>query len=467
MGQACSNCQTNQDEVFNTNCMGAKEWCGVTRNVYSEYSESRNDDLSVQISIRDIQRQNEPPPDSFYSDQIKKPPGIFSIDNPNYYQEKDDDSFVVKSRGKSGNQRVSHKLSSSSRNNSIGNTQLKSKNKLSKVNSTNQTFQYNNINTNTMTKPGDSTKKLTSRDLNPQYDSKNMVYVEEITLIDQSLYTGYMKKAPNGYEVVKHGKGKQVWKDGAKYEGEWRDGKANGKGTFFHVNGDIYEGEFKDDRANGYGTYYHKNGSKYIGSWKDDLKDGFGREEWEDGSYYEGHFKSGCKHGQGTYKWGDKSLYEGVWVNNNIEGHGKYVWPDGRIYEGTWKENKLHGKGVYQWPDGRIYDGFYLDDKKHGQGVYKWPDGRIYDGNWTNGKQHGEGKFTNSKGKCKSGIWENGARIKWNTTKDKSQKVQDVNTTSSIFITPARQQETPNRYLMSTDNESFTKPSFVSQSIAQ
>ena len=134
----------------------------------------------------------------------------------------------------------------------------------------------------------------------PQNQNNNnspIVFVEDITLIDQSTYTGYMKKASNGLEVVKHGKGVQLWKDGAKYDGEWRDGKANGKGTFYHVNGDVYEGDFKDDRANGYGTYYHKNGSKYTGSWRDDLKDGFGREEWEDGSYYEGHFKAGCKHG--------------------------------------------------------------------------------------------------------------------------------------------------------------------------
>ena len=54
-----------------------------------------------------------------------------------------------------------------------------------------------------------------------------------------------------------------MWKDGAKYEGEWLNGKANGRGTFYHINGDIYEGDFRDDRANGNGVYYHKNGSKY------------------------------------------------------------------------------------------------------------------------------------------------------------------------------------------------------------
>lgn len=46
-----------------------------------------------------------------------------------------------------------------------------------------------------------------SNNLNTSIENKNIVFVEGITLIDQSTYTGYMKKAPNGYEVVKHGKG--------------------------------------------------------------------------------------------------------------------------------------------------------------------------------------------------------------------------------------------------------------------
>ena len=41
---------------------------------------------------------------------------------------------------------------------------------------------------------------------------------------------------------MKHGHGVYKWKDGAKYEGQWRLNKANGFGKFFHVDGDIYEG---------------------------------------------------------------------------------------------------------------------------------------------------------------------------------------------------------------------------------
>lgn len=40
----------------------------------------------------------------------------------------------------------------------------------------------------------------------------------------------------------RHGSGTQVWQDGARYEGDWRFNKAHGQGTFWHVHGDKYEG---------------------------------------------------------------------------------------------------------------------------------------------------------------------------------------------------------------------------------
>ena len=96
---------------------------------------------------------------------------------------------------------------------------------------------------------------------------------------------------------VRHGYGTQVWPDGARYEGYWKNNKADGKGTFWHVDGDIFEGEWKEDKANGYGIYTHMNGAKYEGYWKDDLQHGFGIETWTDGSKYEGHYNDGKKHG--------------------------------------------------------------------------------------------------------------------------------------------------------------------------
>ena len=49
----------------------------------------------------------------------------------------------------------------------------------------------------------------------------------------------------------------------AKYEGEWRENKANGRGKSWHADGDIFEGEFRDDKSNGYGIYICSDGTKY------------------------------------------------------------------------------------------------------------------------------------------------------------------------------------------------------------
>ena len=71
------------------------------------------------------------------------------------------------------------------------------------------------------------------------------------------IYTGLLKNKK------REGKGVQVWpviswiKDGAKYEGNFKNDEASGFGKFWHVDGDFYEGEWKNDKANGYGKYTH------------------------------------------------------------------------------------------------------------------------------------------------------------------------------------------------------------------
>ena len=63
-------------------------------------------------------------------------------------------------------------------------------------------------------------------------------YVENLR-IQNAVYTGELL---NG---KRHGKGVQIWDDGAKYEGEWENDKSNGYGTFYHTDGDIYQGYWK------------------------------------------------------------------------------------------------------------------------------------------------------------------------------------------------------------------------------
>ena len=43
-----------------------------------------------------------------------------------------------------------------------------------------------------------------------------------------------------------------------------------------YKNGDRYEGNFKDELLEGNGTYYWKNGDKYVGQLKNNQENGFG-----------------------------------------------------------------------------------------------------------------------------------------------------------------------------------------------
>ena len=46
--------------------------------------------------------------------------------------------------------------------------------------------------------------------------------------------------------------------NGAKYEGQYKDGKRNGLGTLIYANGAKYEGQFKDDKRHGQGTFKYE-----------------------------------------------------------------------------------------------------------------------------------------------------------------------------------------------------------------
>ena len=66
------------------------------------------------------------------------------------------------------------------------------------------------------------------------------------------------------------GKGVQIWSDGSRYEGFWKNDKANGRGRLIHADGDVYEGEWADDKAHGKGVYMHMDGARYDGDWRED-----------------------------------------------------------------------------------------------------------------------------------------------------------------------------------------------------
>ena len=57
-----------------------------------------------------------------------------------------------------------------------------------------------------------------------------------------------------------NGQGTYYYKNGEKYEGEYKDAKKHGQGTYYYNNGNKYEGGFKNNDMHGKGTFYFKNG---------------------------------------------------------------------------------------------------------------------------------------------------------------------------------------------------------------
>lgn len=130
----------------------------------------------------------------------------------------------------------------------------------------------------------------------------------------------------------RHGFGMQIWPDGSKYTGYWKNDRTNGRGRLIHHDGSVYVGEWKDDMAQGMGEYTENNGMKYTGQWANDKEEGrgngsskfVGREEWPDGTVYEGEYKNGMKNGKGRFVWIDGSSCEGTFKDNMIEGKGAH-----------------------------------------------------------------------------------------------------------------------------------------------
>ena len=277
-----------------------------------------------------------------------------------------------------------------------------------------------------------TTKKLPQSEIEQLYknypplnDNIKVEKMPPVEFLNKVIYYGEWDKK----NYIRHGRGIQLWTDGSKFIGYWKNGKASGKGKLIHADGDIYDGFWENDKPNGYGLYIHQDGTKYEGYWENDKQSGKGKETWPDGASYEGFYKNGKKQGKGIFKWADGSVYEGEFNDNNINGKGVYIFADKRKYDGTWVNNKLEGYGVFEWPDGRKYYGDYKDDKKEGYGVFEWADGKKYKGPWKNGKQNGIGEFYDPiKDIWKKGEWEDGKRMRWIINETMDDNINNLNT---------------------------------------
>ena len=177
-----------------------------------------------------------------------------------------------------------------------------------------------------------------------------------------------IKEYENGlYEgVIIDGKrehnGVMIYKNGAKYEGEWKNDKKNGKGVFTSPHyyncrknvGMKYEGEFKDDKFEGYGITTYTNGDKYEGEWKNSKQYGKGTVSYFDGSKYSGEWKDGNFNGIGVFYLKNGEKYEGRFVNNKYNGYGKYYYINGNYLEGIFRNDQPKGNCLLHKNDGSV-----------------------------------------------------------------------------------------------------------------
>ena len=118
------------------------------------------------------------------------------------------------------------------------------------------------------------------------------------------------------------GEGIQIYPDGAKYIGEFKDSKQHGKGSYIWPNGDKYVGQWKHGKHEGEGIYTWSQGDEYSGQWKNDKREGKGTYIWSNGDKYIGEFLNGKFHGEGTRYNHFGSVYEkGHWENGKYMGH--------------------------------------------------------------------------------------------------------------------------------------------------
>ena len=167
-----------------------------------------------------------------------------------------------------------------------------------------------------------------------------------------------------------------------------------------------YQGDVESNKPNGLGILTYPWGAKYFGEWKDGrLWNGTGYDNKNNiiGNYVNGENiiknpgvkvekNPGVKIEKeqtgvlfrrlvnGEFRWFENGnedkdgKYEGEIENGLAHGQGTNISPDGDIYVGKFKDGEYHGQGTFTFHDGAKYVGEFKDGKV-------W-NGKIYNGNF-------------------------------------------------------------------------------------
>ena len=174
---------------------------------------------------------------------------------------------------------------------------------------------------------------------------------------------------------------------------------------------------------NGTGTYNYPSGAKYIGEFKNGKMNGWGMCTYSNGSMYKGEWLNGYPHGEGKKVLANKKEWSGKWVKGRaIDRRGNTINVEALLNgpkqsntqllakntntEGCIYGNCIDGKGIYVYKNQSArYEGTFQGELAHGKGTIYYADGNVYTGDWVNGYFEGYGVLTTNDGKKITGYW--------------------------------------------------------------
>lgn len=202
-----------------------------------------------------------------------------------------------------------------------------------------------------------------------------------------------------------------VYPSGARFSGQFVDGRIHGQGTIVFSNGDRYTGDWKDHHREGQGELFFADGRVYKGSFVRNTFHGEGILIYPNGDRYEGQFAHGLRHGKGTLHQSGGSNLAGVWEQDQYKpewgksialgdtanlpncqlipcatGLGKFVYRDGIRYYGPFVKGVPEGAGMVYYPAGDRYEGEWKSHAPNGHGVMYYKTGRVLGAVWNGGK---------------------------------------------------------------------------------
>ena len=162
---------------------------------------------------------------------------------------------------------------------------------------------------------------------------------------------------------------KVQWKNGAFFEGEFKDGRPEGQGKYDHpLEGVLYKGSWKNGRAHGKGELLLEGNMKVTGEWLEGFPHG-------EISIKHVNFEIVCgfekgqirENEQGVINFPEKFKYSGG-LSRNLNFHGKgTLSQEDIIVFGKWEDGKENGSFKVLFRTGDTIEGHMEDGEFRGQ----------------------------------------------------------------------------------------------------